>query len=58
MITYLCNNSNIPVLTRKKDYAEVKKIGVDALKIDELANDLMNLVSGKKQNEYQMIIVD
>ena len=57
LITYMCNNSNIPVLTRKKDYAEVKKIGVEVLKKDELANDLMNLVSGKKQNEYQMIIV-
>ena len=57
MITYLCNNSKIPVLTRKKDYSEVKKIGVEALKIDELANDLMNLVSGKKQNEYQMLVI-
>ena len=57
MITYICNNSSIPVLTRKKDYADVKKIGLDALKKDELANDLMNLVSGKKQNEYQMLVI-
>ena len=57
IIPYLCENSSIPVLTRKKDYAEVKKFAVEVLKTDELANDLMNLVSGTKQNEYQMLIV-
>ncbi len=58
MITHLCEKSSIPVLTRKKDYAEVKKFAQEVLKTDELANDLMNLVSGVKQNEYQMIIVE
>ena len=57
MISYLNENSSVPILTRKKDYAEIKKTAKDVLDIDNLANDVYNLVSKTKQNEYQMITV-
>ena len=58
LISYLSENSSIPVLTRKKDYTEIKKTAKDVLEIDSLANDLYNLVSKTKQNEFQMITVN
>ena len=57
MISYLSENSSIPIITRKKDYAEIKKTAKDVLDVDSLANDIYNLVSKSKQNEYQMITI-
>ena len=57
VVSYLCNHSNIPVLTRKKDYTEVKKFANEILLIDELSCELYSLVSKKKQNEYQLLLV-
>ena len=57
VVSYICNHSNIPVLTRKKDYTEVKKFANEILLIDELACELYSLVTGIKQNEYQMLLV-
>ena len=57
IIPYICKNSSIPVLTRKSDQALLKKTALDCFEKDILATDLYSLISGKKINEYQMVIV-
>ena len=57
IIPYICKNSSIPVLTRKSDQALLKKTALDCFEKDVLATDLYSLISGKKINEYQMVIV-
>ena len=57
LVSNLCTHSSIPVLTRKKDYAEVKKFAKEVLAIDELACELYSLITKEKQNEYQMLLV-
>ncbi len=58
MISSISANSAIPLLTRKKDYADVKKTAEAALNVDDLANDLYSVVTKEKQNFYQMLIID
>lgn len=56
-IRALSEKAEAPVLTRKSDYSKIKKGAEDALAVDALAGNLYGLVSGKKQNEYQMLVV-
>ncbi len=58
MISEISVNSSIPLLTRKKDYAEVKKTAALCLETDDLSNDLYSLITKEKFNPYQMIIAD
>ncbi len=57
IIPFICKNSSIPVLTRKSDEALLKKRALSCFEKDVLANDLYALISGKKINEHQMVIV-
>lgn len=57
IISLISEKSSIPILTRKKDYAELKKTALTVYEVDSLANDIFNLVSEVKQNEYQMLTV-
>lgn len=58
MISEISVNSSIPLLMRKKDYAEVKKTAALCLETDDLSNDLYSLITKEKFNPYQMIIAD
>lgn len=57
LISLLVTNSSIPVLTRKSDVDKLKKSAKRCFEFDILANDIYNLVSGKKQNENHMLII-
>ncbi len=57
LISLLNEKSDIKILTRKKDFAEVKKQAQEVLNIDVLANDLYNLTSKNRTNEYFTEIV-
>lgn len=57
LISLISSNSSIPVLTRKSDVEKLKKTSARCYEFDVLANDIYNLVSGKKQNENQMLII-
>ncbi len=58
LISLLAEKCSYPVLTRKSDAAQLKKTALDCFNKDVLANDMYNLISGEKQNEHQMLIVD
>ena len=57
LISLISSNSSIPVLTRKSDVEKLKKTSTKCYEFDVLANDIYNLVSGKKQNENHMLII-
>ncbi len=57
IISLLSSKSTLPLLTRKSDSAMLKKTALNCFEKDTLASDLYALVSGKKQNENQMILV-
>ena len=57
IIPLVCENSSVPILTRKSDEGLLKKIAKSCFEKDVLATDLYSLISGKKINEHQMIIV-
>lgn len=57
LIPLIVKNSSIPVLTRKSDTLLLKKSALKVYEKDVLANDIYNFVSGKKQNENQMLII-
>lgn len=57
LISLLCENSSIPILTRKSDALQLKRTAEKCFEIDKLANDLYSLVKGEKQNENQMLII-
>lgn len=57
IIPLICSNSSIPVLTRKSDMSLLKKTALECFIKDVLAVDLYSLITGKKINEHQMIIV-
>ena len=50
-------NAKVPLLTRKADYRALEKTALECFEKDALANDLFNLVSRGKQNEYYTLIV-
>ena len=49
--------NEIPILTRKKDFSEIKKTASLVLDIDILANDIYNLVSKNRTNEFYTKII-
>ena len=57
IIPFVCKNSSIPVLTRKSDESLLKKKAKDCFEKDVLGTDLYSLISGKKTNEHQMLII-
>lgn len=57
MISLLSEKSKIPILTRKKDFSEIKKTASLVLEIDILANDIYNLVSKNRTNEFYTKII-
>lgn len=57
VISLLSEKSSVPVLTRKSDSASLKKLAAKSFEYDALANDLYNLATDEKNNEYQMLIV-
>lgn len=50
-------NAKVPLLMRKSDYRALEKTALECFLKDALANDLYNLVSRGKQNEYFTLIV-
>ncbi len=57
IIPLLCNNASVPILTRKSDEGLLNKKAKDCFEKDILANDIYSLVTNKKINEHQMVIV-
>ena len=57
IIPLLCKNSSIAVLTRKSDEKLLKKTALKCFEKDVLALDLYSLMTNKKFNEHQMIII-
>lgn len=57
LVSQLAKNSAIPVLTRKSDVSALKKTAEKCFNLDVLANDLYGLITDKKQNENQMLII-
>lgn len=53
----ISNNSKYTVLTRKSDFSLLKGTALTCFEKDILANDLYNLATKQKNNEYNMIIV-
>lgn len=57
LLSEIKNRAKVPLLTRKSDYRALEKTALDCFLKDALANDLYNLVSRGKQNEYFTLIV-
>ncbi len=57
LLALVRKNAKIPVLTRKADFSAIEKTASRVLEKDILANDLYNLATGTRTNEYQMVTV-
>ena len=57
LVSLVCSNSTIPVLTRKSDAADLKKAALKSFELDILANDLYNLAANENTNENQMLFI-
>lgn len=57
IIPLACSNSSIPLLTRKSDLNSLKKTALSCFEKDVLANDLYSLITQKKLNENQMLLI-
>ena len=57
IISVLCENSAIPVITRKSQAAELKKTAKACYDVDSLACDIYDLATGNSENHNQMIVV-
>lgn len=57
IVSLICANSSIPVLTRKSDTLSLKKTAEECFNVDVLANELYNLVCGEKENENQTLFI-
>lgn len=57
IITLACDKSSIPLLTRKSDQSFLKKTALSCFEKDVLASDLYALITQKKVNENQMLLV-
>ena len=57
IIPFICKNSSVPILTRKSDESLLKKSALSCFEKDVLGADLYSLISGKKINEHQMLII-
>ncbi len=57
IITLACTKSSVPLLTRKSDVNALKKTALSCFEKDVLASDLYSLITQKKVNENQMILV-
>ncbi len=57
LVSLFAKSSSVPVLTRKTDVVNLKKTAEKCFQIDALANQLFNLATKEKQNEFQTIFV-
>ena len=57
LLSAVCEKSVVPVLSRKSDFASLKKTAQKCFEKDVLANDLYGLATENRQNENHMIIV-
>ena len=57
LIPLICNNSSVPILTRKSDETLLKKTALKCFEKDALATHLYSLISHKKLNEHHMLII-
>ena len=57
LVSLVCSNSSVPVLTRKSDAADLKKAALKSFELDILANDLYNLAANENTNENQMLFI-
>ena len=57
LLTLVGNNSSFPVITRKSDEGLLKKTALSCFEKDILATELFSLITDKKLNHHQMIIV-
>ncbi len=57
IIPLVCKSASVPVLTRKSDETLLKKKAKECFSKDVLANDLYALITNKKINEHQMVII-
>lgn len=57
LIPLACSNSSIPLLTRKSDLSSLKKTALICFEKDVLASDLYSLITQKKFNENQMLLI-
>ena len=57
LLTLVGNNSSFPVITRKSDESLLKKTALSCFEKDVLATELFSLITDKKLNHHQMIII-
>ncbi len=57
IIPLVCKSASVPILTRKSDEMLLEKKALECFEKDILANDIYALVTNKKINEHQMVIV-
>ncbi len=57
IIPSICKSAQVPILTRKSDESLLKKKALACFEKDVLGADLYSLISGKKINEHQMVII-
>ncbi|MBE7081849.1 MAG: nucleotidyltransferase family protein [Clostridiales bacterium] len=57
IIPLICKSASVPILTRKSDEMLLEKKALECFEKDILANDIYALVTNKKINEHQMIII-
>lgn len=57
ILPLITENSDIPVLTRKSDADALKKTALKCFEKDVLANDMYNLITGRKENAFMTLFV-
>ena len=57
ILPLITENSSIPVITRKTDVSALKKTALKCFEKDVLANDIYNLITGRKDNAYMTLFV-
>lgn len=57
LISLFNETSSVPILTRKSCTVNLKKTAERCFEIDTLANDLYNLITKEKKNEYQTLFI-
>lgn len=57
LISLISKNITLPLVTRKSDADSLKKTALTVFNIDVLANDLYNLATNEKTNEFNMLII-
>ncbi len=57
LIPLICSNSSLPILTRKSDETLLKKTALKCFEKDLLATEIFSLITDKKTNHHQMLII-